>query len=209
MTRLIMNREKSQGPAAATLYAFNPSSASATRYPSFCNLFAIRKRIVELSSTTRILFPEQFGPAAGAAGGGADAGGDADGVGVAGTGPVVGAVGVGVTVAAAVVDAVGVAETGTPSVLEAAGANAAGAAAGVDVLAGSTVTAGPDGTDAAPSFFMPLATVPAPDGALLAGADGAADVALLAVVDPQALSGRRSAAAMARVLAVFNILAPP
>jgi len=78
----------------------------------------------------------------------------------------------------------------------------------VDVLVGSTVTAGPEGTEPSSWRFIPLATVPAPVGALLVGEDGAADVALLAVVDPQVLSGRRSAAPMARVLEVFSTLAP-
>jgi hypothetical protein len=41
-----------------------------------------------------------------------------------------------------------------------------------------------------------------------ADADDATEVAVFAVVDPQALSGRRSATAMASVPAVFNMVAP-
>ena len=82
--------------------------------------------------------PEQIGFAAGAAGAGTDTGGDA--------------VGVGVTDVGAVVETAVAVAAGAAEVVDADGEGVAGTAAGVDVLAGSTFTAG-----AAPSVLLPQA----------------------------------------------------
>ena len=100
-------------------------------------------------------------------------------------------------VAGAVVDAEGEGVAG--AVVDAAGAGAASAAAGVDVLAGSTVTAGPEGTEPSSWLFIPLAMVPAPVGALLAGAAPS-------VLLPQA--ARTSAAARTAIVFVAFMVPP-
>ena len=124
--------------------------------------------------------PEQIGFAAGAAGAGTDTGGDA--------------VGVGVTDVGAVVETAVAVATGAAEVVDADGEGVAGTAAGVDVLAGSTFTAG-----AAPSFFIPFAMVPAPVGALLAGAAPS-------VLLPQAA---RTSAAARSANAFADVIVPP